>query len=1742
MRLPLLVGLLVVSSGETTCIIQEALKEEKSFQIIQYAVRAWVRRIRCRIRNRAVSKSNQGQANDFRNTDNVRDAMVRPSKRLKRTSSETLRREKKDGSEALRAFSLQYFDTLHHWWWKALISYVDAERSAAAQYLVKACCNDHDKFILVRPLMLLLEALVQRITNHNTHEKSDGNLCSVVPLSRRFVGEILALLDQVMPTSSAVMAAQQRWNILQRFTNHVMHLATCGQSGMLWTTLAAQDCLRGLLSFLQKWLLVVEKNSIGVDLSNRHLHIWVPAERLNRTYFVLTGQFWSPLAALLAAFATTKASMHWLNSSKEPPRDLILSTLHRLLDPEARRVPRLEKQLPTIAPSAATTRHTRRIISSTSSNPAAASHGSSNRTAPPMATYQARLNPSPPSPAANPPPSRLSEDDDDDDDDDDDEVLVVEDEAEHDDDDDLIMEEAEIHEDQAAGVTGQYREEENKDRAPVLHPVESDDDDEDLDHDDVDDDDDCDDDEILIPRGHEDHDIPIEGEDDDEDDEGEEDDDDNGDDDLENLHVDYHPLVGSSGAESRLRARGLSPSAHSASARANPSDGNRNDHRPGNDVSDASGNEGHVPPPLCPPLPERRKAFVEAAMHVMAQQYSLTGNNSIGVNLSVDAENYLLESVNQIIRPPKKPVTTKIIMRRAPTQEEFFRGTLSRNPISIDSLTPAIGDEPTVGDLRQHIANDLQMADSAELIEILVANKIVDVSLRLRLIHQVLWKRHLMENSTASGSSASFLSMGSGFSMIFSHGRGSGGGGITADTPASHLPPMIAMYRLAGVDGEATEDTVSELVDPEAAVKADSVEEQERLLEKEYGLTRTVLEQRGVHILLRSIQRNIADTLQRIRRDDVSSEDDTVAKGNHERARFRSCAACQALTLMRHCTRLTVNHKKLLQAHAPTVLLTLLLDVLKALEEPGGGNTDTTSNPTADLLQELIESLTSDITEVGSGFEDEETAQDASSLPLLLDSIETTSLGAPLRNVIAKLLPFLTYGQTDLSRFLAKHFDRHIVLPSLSDREDQADENILMNTFVETAISLPPNEVCNALRSSLVECGFVDSLCGFILKDMPEQPPTWSVALWPKGKKPEKTHDAWRAYVKRDGIRTAFKIAASLCKQHAATQISFCRYKRFVQFCHWLEATSDNLDLDISMDGLGLLAETLLDEFVAGTGDVKKSVDAVRQATRVRKKELAQERRDKALGKMGSFGPEGNQSPVGRLTTVRDTASSALAPVLGFFRDPTNSKSSGSRKRKAKGSEKEKPEWLMEMETIEEETGLVCVCCQEGRVSQPSELLGLYAFVRKVAIPLDKCGSRASIDGSVLLNSLPSYAPLSFGAATQECEEWYPVGKAAGEDLSPTTSICTGSGSSRRSSVFTTTVSAGNGIHVSCHVRARQVDRSHPKAPKSEWEGAKLRNGRVDCNIILPLVSSRSSKVSLIAVDSALSEHQTAVSNLLGATPKSMLWTTLYDVYFLLLRMSYGEPLNGDCGGGSLASNCQLLLYEMLTADMFEKNAQVDQPEQSQHALGLSSGFLAACAILLSAGDSDFDKRSLTIGIADAAPMACLTCILFHNSYDDSGSGADTLESIAHPKRRWVVGRNYFLKGLILCAGRRKALGVENSGCLATRGSRLVVRPSSFVEWDTAQTEQKQGRGACLSEYQHSLRPLLTFFAFAEQLSVVFSSSMEEDSIGSHAEILAMTVEDCLRCKNIDELLTMTKVDLDPQEIAALFKSGLAAA
>ena len=172
-----------------------------------------------------------------------------------------------------------------------------------------------------------------------------------------------------------------------------------------------------------------------------------------------------------------------------------------------------------------------------------------------------------------------------------------------------------------------------------------------------------------------------------------------------------------------------------------------------------------------------------------------------------------------------------------------------------------------------------------------------------------------------------------------------------------------------------------------------------------------------------------------------------------------------------HCANISDNCKKMLANRVPTLLLRIFLDVLNAMNRSSvttgkrqpactqsltfiffASSVDKSpvkrvhhikGNPTTNLLQEIIEMRASSISaeisdesksmQIPGGsfvneFESSNIQQAAGvgqqdedrTLPLVLKSLHSTDLSPPLRKVIAKLLPFLTYGQVSQSKELGE--------------------------------------------------------------------------------------------------------------------------------------------------------------------------------------------------------------------------------------------------------------------------------------------------------------------------------------------------------------------------------------------------------------------------------------------------------------------------------------------------------------------------------------------------------------------------------------------------------------------------------------------------------------------------------------------------------------------------------------------------
>ncbi|EPQ18169.1 E3 ubiquitin-protein ligase UBR4 [Myotis brandtii] len=215
--------------------------------------------------------------------------------------------------------------------------------------------------------------------------------------------------------------------------------------------------------------------------------------------------------------------------------------------------------------------------------------------------------------------------------------------------------------------------------------------------------------------------------------------------------------------------------------------------------------------------------------------------------------------------------------------------------------------------------------------------------------------------------------------------------------------------------------------------------------------------------------------------------------------------------------------------------------------------------------------------------------------------------------------------------------------------------------------------------------------------------------------------DIWKKFLSRPALPFILRLLRGLAMQHPATQVLIGTDS--ITNLHKLEQVSSD-------EGIGTLAENLL-EALREHPDVNKKIDAARRETRAEKKRMAMAMRQKALGTLG-------------MTTNE------------------------------KGQVVTKTTLLKQMEELIEEPGLTCCICREGYKFQPTKVLGIYTFTKRVAL--------------------------------EEMEN------------------------KPRKQQGYSTVSHFNIVHYDCHLAAVRLARG-----REEWESAALQNANTKCNGLLPV-------------------------------------------------------------------------------------------------------------------------------------------------------------------------------------------------------------------------------------------------------------------------------------------------------------------
>ncbi len=1225
-----------------------------------------------------------------------------------------------------------------------------------------------------------------------------------------------------------------------------------------------------------------------------------------------------------------------------------------------------------------------------------------------------------------------------------------------------------------------------------------------------------------------------------------------------------------------------------------------------------------------------------------ASPSSTEWNSAPAFTLPISSVHKHLHLLADIVAPPIQVPCFPVLMRREPSHDVYFRGSLTCNPFLSTSITSLqereeilsssqghirVGGEgghgdPTMDDLRHRIAYELDMADAAELLELLVCDCIISPTIPLRLVFEKLWRSHVYENRE----------------------------GCDSETEDSHEPedlyPMTITYRLGGVDGEATEDKIDSLDDDvEGMVEAEIAERK--------IMTTAIGEEGGLPLLLGLLQlrpsaeKNVQGSLGAAAASSTNDGGDQIHHPVQEMVMHHEYhdIVALALRLLKHCCEIRDNMRKLLKMRAPGILLhrtvevlrgtgsrqarqfTLdsLLSIIEALAqelteqnspscttttssdnastsfdgiiesnegqkkneqpvEPGNGagatielntisriaeqqytaeneryvigkNSIVMEQPKVDEVGQGSNSLQADeksATKLGNGddpkaevfeggscssssqqLQSEEEAMEVDEdvegqhLHFLLDALKEKSMIQVLRDApalmrsVSRLLPFLTYAKPKAIQALADQFGHVVTWEEEEQDEDQdgqdedsereeevmtqsdketsdsmtriksedgaseeakAARDIRRKCFEEALDTMACDRAGDAVRSALIDTGFLLHCCHFVLEGLPSSDAPWA---------------DWEPYCRRDKLDRALRVLTGLTRAHKPSQAVLFE-AGLLTAMHRLERTPASISGEV-----GLLAETLLESMAENNRSITSTLSELREKERALKHAQASAQRDKALLAM--------QLP------VMGTTPGSPDGTDGGTRDENLPASGGL------------PAWMEEMNKLEEETGLTCMVCREGYDCSPREILGAYIHARVVE------GSKLSqLEGYSLIQE-PQKAQFEelLRQPLQHMEQYtrqnlhrrlmeeVNIGEPISRALQNASSN-SGEKQKELGSLLISSTSAFNVLHFSCHRKATSADKNL-RNPKSEWEGAALRNSRMACNSMLPIKNPslteepRSSGLGPVTFSWArcLDKHFSNIREVMqselyssGGSRRRIvpavgrLCLVLHDIRLLLMQLCYQENLSSAKGGGSLGSNIKLFWYMLQFAGNVCKTGGVETqkyrmllppPEMQESFDGAAT----------SAGTLDIEPSSLsseTLALrAVSAPFRLVLSILL----DDINT--------------WTARKVSLACDMIRLIGMRRSRGSEGSGA-----SVKSVHTRSISQGGGGEVGVKRKRSGTIDtdeafdvekSYLESVKPAMVLLGLVNKIQSLWPGSADgllnedDDSLVSLSEAMRQHLE-----------------------------------
>ncbi|XP_047958465.1 LOW QUALITY PROTEIN: auxin transport protein BIG [Salvia hispanica] len=595
---------------------------------------------------------------------------------------------------------------------------------------------------------------------------------------------------------------------------------------------------------------------------------------------------------------------------------------------------------------------------------------------------------------------------------------------------------------------------------------------------------------------------------------------------------------------------------------------------------------------------------------------------------------FILEQLCNLICPTKPEPVYLLILNKAHTQEEFIRGSMTKNPYS----SAEIG--PLMRDVKNKICHQLDLLGLIEDdygMELLVAGNIISLDLSVAQVYEQVWKKSNSQ-TLAAASGTGFLS-------------------VNATTTTRDCPPMTVTYRLQGLDGEATEPMIKEV---------DEDREESQDPEVEFAITSAVRECGGLEILLSMVQRL---------RDDLKSNQEQLIA---------------VLNLLMLCCKTRDNRRKLLSLGA----LGLLLETARRAfwidaMEPAEGILLIVESLTLEANESDNISVTPGVFTVSS--EDAGNSEQAKKIVLMFlerlshpSGLKKSSKQQRNTEMVARILPYLTYGEPAAMEVLIQHFEPHLQNWSEFDQlqkqfednpkdekiaQQAAKQKFALENFIRVSESLKTSSCGERLKDIILERGITRVAVTHL-----------KVCFACVAQAGFKSTGDWAAKLTLPSVPFILSMLRGLSMGHMGTQRCIDE-EGVLPLLHALESVSGENEIGAKAENL---LDTLTDKEGTENGFLAEKVRQLRHATRDEMRRLALKKREQLLQGLG----------MRQVTSDGGERIVVAQPVLEGFED-----------------------------VEDEEDGLACMVCREGYRLRPTDLLGVYTYSKRVNLGGGTSGS-----------------------------------------------------------------------------------------------------------------------------------------------------------------------------------------------------------------------------------------------------------------------------------------------------------------------------------------------------------------------------------------------------------------------------------